>query len=156
MRLRPRIAFWLFSGSFQKSGSLICCSNFESWRCLAGASKIAPHGEGLLAERNVLSFQFVECHITEEPSLYTGEAQWRRLRFDTGGDVNLGEPLPMVAARPSFAGYYGTFQEPAHTHAESSFPLSPDFRKTFRRPRNADVKWKSADKRNIRPLSSIT
>jgi hypothetical protein len=32
---------------------------------LAGASKIAPHGESLLAERNVFSIQFVECHNTE-------------------------------------------------------------------------------------------
>jgi hypothetical protein len=30
MRLRPRMAFWLFSGSFQKSGSLICFSSRES------------------------------------------------------------------------------------------------------------------------------
>jgi hypothetical protein len=30
---------------------------------LAGASKIAPHSIGLLAEFNVLSFQFVEVHL---------------------------------------------------------------------------------------------
>jgi hypothetical protein len=56
------MAFWLFSGWLQKSGSEISSSNLESWRCLAGASKIAPHGESLLAERGVFSFEFVECH----------------------------------------------------------------------------------------------
>jgi hypothetical protein len=56
------MAFWLFSGWLQKSGSEICSSSFESWRCLAGASKIAPHGESLLAERSVFSFQFVDGH----------------------------------------------------------------------------------------------
>jgi hypothetical protein len=56
------MAFWLFSGWLQKSGSEICSSSFVSWRCLAGASKIAPHGERLLPQRSVLSFQFVEGH----------------------------------------------------------------------------------------------
>jgi len=56
------MAFWLCSGWLQKSGSEISSSSFESWRCLAGASKIAPHGESLLAERVVFSFQFVDGH----------------------------------------------------------------------------------------------
>jgi hypothetical protein len=30
---------------------------------LAVASKIAPHSFALLPERNVLSFQFFECHL---------------------------------------------------------------------------------------------
>jgi len=57
------MAFWLFSGWLQKSGSAICFSILESWRSLAGASKIAPHGESLLAERCVFSFQFVDGHV---------------------------------------------------------------------------------------------
>jgi len=51
-----------FSGWFQKSGSEICCSVLASWDFLPGASKIAPHSVGLLAERSVLSFEFFECH----------------------------------------------------------------------------------------------
>jgi hypothetical protein len=62
MRFRSRMAFWLFSGEDQKSGSAICSSNLASWRCLAGASKIAPHGKSLLAEREVHSFQFFDGH----------------------------------------------------------------------------------------------
>jgi hypothetical protein len=54
--------FWLFSGFDQKSGALICSSVWASWDLRAGASKIAPHSVCLLAERNVLSFQFVEGH----------------------------------------------------------------------------------------------
>jgi hypothetical protein len=54
--------FWLFSGLDQKSGALICSWVRASWDLRAGASKIAPHSVCLLAERNVLSFQFVEGH----------------------------------------------------------------------------------------------
>jgi len=54
--------FWLFSGFAQKSGALICSSVWASWDLRCGASKIAPHSVGLLAERNVLSFQFFEGH----------------------------------------------------------------------------------------------
>jgi len=54
--------FWLFSGLDQKSGALICSSVWVNWDLRAGASKIAPHSVGLLAERNVFSFQFVEAH----------------------------------------------------------------------------------------------
>jgi len=53
---------WLFSGWFQKSGSEICCSVVASSALLDGASKIAPHSVGLLAERNVFSFQFFQSH----------------------------------------------------------------------------------------------
>jgi hypothetical protein len=53
---------WLFSGWFQKSGSEICCSVVANSARLAGASKIAPHSVGLLAERNVFSFQFFQSH----------------------------------------------------------------------------------------------
>jgi hypothetical protein len=60
--LRSCITFWDFSGWFQKSGSEICCSVLASWVFLPGASKIAPHSVGLLAERTVLSFQFFEGH----------------------------------------------------------------------------------------------
>jgi hypothetical protein len=54
--------FWLFSGCDQKSGALINSSVWASWAWRAAASKIAPHSVGLLAERTVLSFQFVEGH----------------------------------------------------------------------------------------------
>jgi hypothetical protein len=54
--------FWLFSGFDQKSGALIWVSVWANWDLRCGASKIAPHSVGLLAERNVLSFQFVEGH----------------------------------------------------------------------------------------------
>jgi hypothetical protein len=37
-------------------------SSLSSCDFRVGASKIAPHSVGLLAERNVLSFQFVEGH----------------------------------------------------------------------------------------------
>ena len=73
MRLRPRIAFWLFSGLFQKSGSAISSSSLESCRCLAGASKIAPHGESLLAERGVFSFQFVDGHSSCQRSAVSAQ-----------------------------------------------------------------------------------
>src|SRR5258708_9807135 len=58
-----------FSGWFQKSGSEICCSVLASWAFLPGASKIAPHSVGLLAERSVLSFQLFKCH---DASSYQG------------------------------------------------------------------------------------
>jgi hypothetical protein len=48
---------------------------------LAGASKIAPHGESLLAERNVFSIEFVECHNKEEFSLYTGTIRAMLIRI---------------------------------------------------------------------------
>jgi len=48
--------FWLFSGLFQKSGELIASSVLAKAAFLEGASKIAPHSVGLLAERNVLPF----------------------------------------------------------------------------------------------------
>jgi len=44
------MTFWLFSGWVQKSGAEIWASvsaNFFFWE---GASKIPPHGQGLLAE----------------------------------------------------------------------------------------------------------
>ena len=47
----------------QKSGEFISSSDLASWARRAGASKIAPHSVCLLAERNVLSFQFVEGHF---------------------------------------------------------------------------------------------
>jgi hypothetical protein len=55
--------FWLFSGWFQKSGALIWSSVLASCARRVGASKIAPHSVSLLAERNVLSFQFFEGHL---------------------------------------------------------------------------------------------
>jgi hypothetical protein len=57
------MTFWLFSGFDQKSGALACSSSFSNWERRAGTSKIAPHSVGLLAERSVLSFQFVEGHL---------------------------------------------------------------------------------------------
>jgi hypothetical protein len=48
--------FWLRSGEFQKSDALISSSVCLSWVYLEGASKIAPHGFSLPAERNVLPF----------------------------------------------------------------------------------------------------
>jgi len=53
---------WLFSGWFQKSGSEMSVSVLASSALLPEASKIAPHSFGLLAERNVLSFQFFQNH----------------------------------------------------------------------------------------------
>ncbi len=61
-RLRSCMTFWLFSGVDQKSGALVSSSSFVTCARRAGASKIAPHSVSLLAERNVLSFQFVEGH----------------------------------------------------------------------------------------------
>jgi len=54
--------FWLFSGFDQKSGALISSSSLDSWDWRVEGSKIAPHSVSLLAERNVLSFQFFEGH----------------------------------------------------------------------------------------------
>jgi hypothetical protein len=54
--------FWLFSGCDQKSGAWIISSVWASWALRPAASKIAPHSVSLLAERTVLSFQFVEGH----------------------------------------------------------------------------------------------
>jgi hypothetical protein len=54
--------FWLFSGWDQKSGLLISCSSLPSWVFREEASKIAPHSVGLLAERRIFSFEFVESH----------------------------------------------------------------------------------------------
>jgi hypothetical protein len=56
--------FWLFSGCAQKSGAWINASVWASWVLRPVASKIAPHSVSLLAERTVLSFQFVEGHST--------------------------------------------------------------------------------------------
>jgi len=56
------MTFWLFSGLAQKSGALTCSSDFASCDFRLGASKIAPHGVGLLAERGVLTFEFFEGH----------------------------------------------------------------------------------------------
>jgi hypothetical protein len=50
------MTFWLFSGWLQKSGAEICCSTFSSLVFWAGASKIPPHGQGLLAEGSVFAF----------------------------------------------------------------------------------------------------
>jgi len=62
------MTFWLFSGCDQKSGALICSSVLASWDCRWGASKIAPHSVGLLAERVVFAIEFVERH---EPLSYS-------------------------------------------------------------------------------------
>jgi hypothetical protein len=56
--------FWLFSGWDQKAGLLISSSSLSSWLLRVGASKIAPHSVGLLAERRVFSFEFFESHYT--------------------------------------------------------------------------------------------
>jgi len=57
------MVFCAFSGGWlQKSEPEICCSILASWAFLPEASKIAPHSVGLLAERNVLSFQFFDGH----------------------------------------------------------------------------------------------
>jgi hypothetical protein len=57
-RLRFCITFWLFSGWFQKSGAEICSSVVFSFSFCAGASKIPPHGQCLVAEGLVGAFQF--------------------------------------------------------------------------------------------------
>jgi hypothetical protein len=54
--------FWLFSGLDQKSGALVSSSILASWAFRVGASKIAPHSVGLLAERGVFALEFVEGH----------------------------------------------------------------------------------------------
>jgi hypothetical protein len=56
------MTFWLFSGSFQKPGWLMVVSRSSICDFRAGASKIAPHGESLLAERLVSAFEFFESH----------------------------------------------------------------------------------------------
>jgi hypothetical protein len=66
-RFRSCITCWLLSGLFQKSGAAISFSSSSNWRRLAGASKIAPHSVGLLAERHVITLEFVESH--SKPSL---------------------------------------------------------------------------------------
>jgi hypothetical protein len=53
---------WDFSGLFQKSGSEITFSSSSNWAFLRGASKIAPHRFGLLAELIVLPLDFFEGH----------------------------------------------------------------------------------------------
>jgi hypothetical protein len=53
---------WLRSESFQKSGAEIRSSDLERSSFLLAASKIAPHSDGLLAERFVLPGEFVERH----------------------------------------------------------------------------------------------
>ena len=58
--------FWLFSGFDQKSGALVSSSVLASWVFRVGASKIAPHSVGLLAERGVFALQFVEGHSNYE------------------------------------------------------------------------------------------
>jgi hypothetical protein len=50
---------WLRSESFQKSGAAIRSSDLERSSFLLAASKIAPHSDGLLAERLVLPREFV-------------------------------------------------------------------------------------------------
>jgi hypothetical protein len=57
------MTFWLFPGVDQKSGAFMTASSLANCDLRVEASKIAPHSVGLLAERNVLSFQFVEGHI---------------------------------------------------------------------------------------------
>src|SRR5579862_8223691 len=70
-RLRSCMSLWLFSGLDQKSGALVCSSILASWDFRAEASKIAPHSVSLLAERSVLSFQFVEGHFTSSLAVST-------------------------------------------------------------------------------------
>ena len=54
-RLRSRITFWLFPGWVQKSGAAICCSVWASFCFCAGASKIPPDGQSLVAEGQVFA-----------------------------------------------------------------------------------------------------
>jgi hypothetical protein len=49
------MTFWLFSGWFQKSGAAICSAVSASFFFCVEASKIPPHGEGLVAKRLVLA-----------------------------------------------------------------------------------------------------
>jgi len=51
------MTFWLFSGWFQKSGAEICASVSASFFFWAGASKIPPHGQGLVAEGLIFAFE---------------------------------------------------------------------------------------------------
>jgi hypothetical protein len=53
------MTFWLFSGWLQKSGLEICSSVLASFSFCAGASKIPPHGQCLVAEGLVLAVEFV-------------------------------------------------------------------------------------------------
>jgi len=50
------------SESFQKSGAEITSSVLASSAFFLAASKIAPHGLSLRAERGVLPFEFFEGH----------------------------------------------------------------------------------------------
>src|SRR5579875_3524582 len=75
-RFRCCMIFWLFSGFDQKSGACVCSSSlFSCWR-RAGASKIAPHSFSLLAERSVLSFQFLERHPFQSSRLRAAGASF--------------------------------------------------------------------------------
>jgi hypothetical protein len=56
------MTFWLLSGWFQKSGAAMRLSVCASFCFCAGASKIPPHGERLLAERLVFAELFFDCH----------------------------------------------------------------------------------------------
>jgi hypothetical protein len=50
------MTFWLFSGWFQKSGAETWSSVLASFSFWAGASKIPPHGQGLVAEGLIGAF----------------------------------------------------------------------------------------------------
>ena len=61
-RLRSCMVFWLSSELFQKAGLLMASSVLARSSFLAGASKIAPHSDALLAKRSVGSFEFFNGH----------------------------------------------------------------------------------------------
>jgi len=63
-RLRCFRIFWFFSGWSQKSGALACSSILANSAFFAGASKIAPHGLSLPAEREILSFEVFVDHLS--------------------------------------------------------------------------------------------
>jgi hypothetical protein len=58
--------FWLCSGLDQKSGDEICCSSLAIFDLWPGASKIPPHGQGLLTQGQVLSFDVFGSHISPQ------------------------------------------------------------------------------------------
>jgi hypothetical protein len=51
------MTFWLFSGCVQKSGAEIRASVSASFFFCAGASKIPPHGQCLVAEGLEFAFE---------------------------------------------------------------------------------------------------
>src|SRR5207237_584281 len=78
---------------FQKSGEEICSSVSASFFLCAGASKIPPHGQGLVAQGLVLTFKFVEGHGYEFSVTQAGGSKTKVSR-----SLTVASPLAAVPA----------------------------------------------------------